>query len=139
MVRTRRPLAAVLAGAILTLSTSCVVVDSTSNPGTGGAPSATASTIPADEATSAEQEMAQAVFDRVNAERAARDLPALGWHDGLAGVARSWNAEMAERETFEHQDIGALLGQAPLADLTGLGENIFQATGPVPAGTVHAG
>jgi len=54
-------------------------------------------------------------------------------------VARGWNAEMARRDTLEHQDVGALLGQPPLEDLAGIGENIFTATGPVPAGTLHAG
>ena len=46
---------------------------------------------------------------------------------------------MVQRGTLAQQDVGALLGQEPLDDLEGLGENIFRATGPVPAGTIHAG
>lgn len=136
----RRLPGAVLLGALLTPVTSCVAVDRTAVPSTpGAAPSATASPVPVDEATAAGQEMSRAVFDRVNAERAARDLPAPAWDEGLAAAARGWNAEMATRETLEHQDIGALLDRPPLQDLAGIGENVFRATGPVPAGTVHAG
>jgi uncharacterized protein YkwD len=83
--------------------------------------------------------MAQAVLDRVNAERAARGLPALAHDEDLAGVARSWNAGMAERDRLEHQDIRALLQRESLGDLEGIAENVFRATGPVPAGTLHAG
>lgn len=54
-------------------------------------------------------------------------------------MARGWDAEMPERGTFEHQDIGALLQRESLDHLAGVGENIFRATGPVPAGTIHAG
>ncbi|WP_345771171.1 CAP domain-containing protein [Geodermatophilus normandii] len=139
MIRGRRPLAAVALGVLLPLSSSCVVVGSTPAPSTGAGPSGTATAVPADEATAVEQDMAQAVFHRVNAEREARGLPPLSWDDDLAAVARGWNTVMAERDRLGHQDLGSLLGQEPLGDLEGLGENVFQATGPVPAGTVHAG
>ncbi len=141
----RRPLAAVLLGVLLPLSGACTVVDSTSPPGPGaaspvtGTGTGTATPVPAGEATAAELDMARAVFDRVAAEREARGLSPLSWDDDLAAVARGWNAEMADRDVLEHQDIGALFGQEPLEDMAGLGENIFRATGPVPAGTAHAG
>lgn len=139
MILRSRSVAAVLLGALVPLSSSCVVVDTTSPPSTGATSSATAPAMPAGEATAAEQDMALAIFDRVNAERDARGLPPLSWDDGLAAVARGWNAEMAERGQLEHQDIGALLQRDSLGHLEGVGENIFQSTGPVPAGTIHAG
>jgi uncharacterized protein YkwD len=139
MILGRRSLAAVLLGALVPLSSSCVVVDTTSPPTTDGTQSTTAPSIPAREATAAEEDMAQAIYDRVNAERDARRLRPLTWDDRLAAVARGWNAEMAQRGQLEHQDIRALLQRESLGHLEGVGENIFQATGPVPAGTIHAG
>ena len=139
MVSGVRPLGVALAGALMVLSSSCAVVASPPASSTRGASSATASPLPAEDDSAAEHEMARSIFERVNAEREARELPPLAWGEDLAAVARGWNAQMADRGTLEHQDLGTLLGQPPVEDLTGLGENIFQATGPVPAGTVHAG
>jgi uncharacterized protein YkwD len=136
---TGRRLAAVTLGVLLPLSSGCGVLDRASPPAPDGAPSATAPPARAGEATPAEAAMAKAVLDRVNAERAARGLPALAHDEDLAGVARSWNAGMAERDRLEHQDIRALLQRESLGDLEGIGENVFRATGPVPAGTLHAG
>ena len=46
---------------------------------------------------------------------------------------------MARTEQLRHQDMGPLLAHEELSDLQGIGENVFQSTGPVPAGTIHAG
>ncbi|SDY71808.1 hypothetical protein SAMN05661080_04386 [Modestobacter sp. DSM 44400] len=62
-------------------------------------------------------------------------------------MARGWNVEMARRGQLKHQDIRAPLERESLSDLdgvgvgvgVGVGKNIFQATGPVPAGAMHAG
>lgn len=83
--------------------------------------------------------MARAILDRVNAERAARGLEELAWNQELAEVARDWSVEMAQKGVLEHQDIGQLLQEEELSGFQGLGENIFRATGSVPAGTIHAG
>ena len=83
--------------------------------------------------------MARAIFDRVNEERGERDLQPLAWDDELAAVAGTWNTEMAASGELRHQDIGQLLQRDALSGFAGLGENIFRATGPVPAGTIHAG
>jgi uncharacterized protein YkwD len=83
--------------------------------------------------------MARTIFDRVADEREARDLGDLEWDDALAEVAREWSADMARRAELEHQDLPELIHDPRLGHFVGLGENIFQATGPVPAGVIHAG
>jgi uncharacterized protein YkwD len=83
--------------------------------------------------------MARAILDRVDDERAGRGLAPVEWDDDLAAVARAWSAEMARRGALQHQDIRALLQRDELSGFQGLGENVFHATGPVPAGTIHAG
>ncbi|WP_409332125.1 CAP domain-containing protein [Trujillonella humicola] len=135
----RRSPAALLALvlAALLLATGCVVGTDVPRSGAGDAP---APQSPPDGSTgAAEEQMARAVFDRVNAERAERDLGELAWNDDLAAVARDWNLQMAEDGRLYHQDLGPLLGGDRLAGFQALGENIFRATGPVPAGTIHAG
>ncbi len=140
MVTTRhRPFAA--AALLAVLLTGCLAVEvPVSGPATtGSGPVAPPTSLPPVDASAAEEEMARAVFDRVNDERAQRGLAPVEWDEDLAAVARSWSAEMARTEQLRHQDIGALLGRGDLSDLQGIGENVFQATGPVPAGTIHAG
>ena len=113
----------------------CAVVENrsvTAAPPPGSAPAG-------DSSAPAEDQIARAVFDRVNAERDARGLEPVAWDDALAGVARDWSAEMADTGEFRHQDIGAVLQREELSGFRAMGENIFQATGQVPAGTVHTG
>ncbi|TFV55244.1 CAP domain-containing protein [Geodermatophilus sp. DF01-2] len=131
----RAPLAAVLT-AVAVLLTGCVAVE-VPVAATGTAP-APESPPPVD-ASSAEERIARAIFDRVNAEREARRLAPLEWDEQLADVARGWSAEMARTGQLQHQDLGALLRSGSLSGFRALGENIFTATGPVPAGTIHAG
>jgi hypothetical protein len=83
--------------------------------------------------------MARAIFDRVADEREARGLVELDWDEALAEVAEEWSAEMARRGELEHQDLTELIHDPRLGHFVGLGENIFQATGPAPAGVIHAG
>lgn len=134
----RHPPLAVVVGLIALLLTGCVVVGTApSETGTESAPAP--QSPPAEAAGSPEDQIARAVFDRVNAERTARGLEELAWNEELATVARDWSAEMAQRRQLQHQDMAALLQRQELSGFQGLGENIFQATGPVPAGTIHAG
>jgi uncharacterized protein YkwD len=121
----------------LLLSAGCVVGGEV--PVDGGAPAAS-DPPPADsgEATG-EDQMARDIFERVNDERAERGLAPVAWNEQLAGVARSWSAEMAQRGTLEHQDVRALLQGDEVSGFTSLGENIFTATGSVPAGVIHVG
>jgi uncharacterized protein YkwD len=133
--RHRRPPVAVLVAAVLGLGLGgCVAVEvpvSDSSPAPQSPP-------PAD-GSSAEDQMARAIFDRVNAERSERGLAPVEWNDALAEVARDWSREMAASGRLEHQDVRDLLPREELGGLNGIGENVFRATGPVPAGTVHAG
>jgi uncharacterized protein YkwD len=148
-VSTTRPLLVRLLlslAAVLLPTTGCVVVD-TSSPDTGAAPGSVAGTVstpapgepPSTDDADAAARMARAVFDRVNDERAARDLAPLEWDESLAGVARDWSRQMADEGRFEHQDIRGLLDREELSGYAGLGENIFTASGPVPAGAAHVG
>lgn len=120
-----------LAGLVLA---GCVVVD------TGGSGDAPAPQSPPQEsAGSAEEAIARSIFDRVNAERAERGIAELAWNDDLAAVASDWSEQMADDGDFRHQDLEPLLRGDRLTGFRALGENIFRATGPVPAGTIHAG
>ena len=133
--RTRRA----LAGALLTMAlsaTGCVAVDGSAPVGTATGP---APQSPPGDGASAEERMAREIFDRVNEERRARDLAPVEWNGALAAVARDWSEQMAGTGRLEHQDIGEVLGREELAGFTGVGENIFTASGPVPAGVAHVG
>ncbi len=77
---------------------------------------------------------AKDLFDRLNAERAARGLPALRWDTKLAGEAIAWSGEMS-RSGFRHSNIGRLLGDGRL---NLVGENIAWARGStVTAASLH--
>ncbi|CCG04493.1 CAP domain-containing protein [Blastococcus saxobsidens] len=129
-----------LAGGLLAVAlsvTGCVVVDGSSSVlATATAP---APQSPPGTDAGIEERIARDIFDRVNDERRARGLEPVEWNGALAGVARDWSVAMAERGVLEHQDVRAVLGREELAGFTGLGENVFTASGPVPAGVAHAG
>ncbi|WP_447007341.1 CAP domain-containing protein [Saccharothrix isguenensis] len=131
-----RFLVAVVTAASVALATTggCVVVsqDGSTGPPPQSPPADRADAPPA-------QRMARDIFDRVNAERAERGLEPVSWNEDLAGVARTWSEEMSRTGRFEHQDTGGLLRGDRLPGFVAVGENIFRATGPVPAGTIHAG
>jgi uncharacterized protein YkwD len=139
-VTTRFSSRATVLGLSAVLLSGCVVVESgPSLPGgtsTGPAPQ---SAPEGDSAAPAEERIARNIFDRVNAEREERGLAALAWNDALAGVAEEWSAEMAATGRLEHQDIAAVLEREELSGFRGVGENIFTATAPVPAGVIHIG
>jgi uncharacterized protein YkwD len=119
------------------LVSGCVVAES--GPGAGGAGPPPQSAPAGASTAPAEERIARAIFDRVNAERAERGLAELDWNDALATVARDWSAEMASTGRFEHQDVAEVLDREELAGFRGIGENIFTATAPVPAGAIHVG
>jgi uncharacterized protein YkwD len=136
--RTRRGLLGVLSAALLATS-GCMVAETT--PGSAGTVTGPAPQSPPAEGADGgpEQQMAREIFDRVNAERRERGLEPVEWNDGLARVARDWSAAMAERGGLEHQDMRELLSRDELSGFAGLGENIFTASAPVPAGVAHVG
>ena len=134
----RRSALAAVTAVLTVLLSGCVAVEVPVS-GPAPEPAAPTSTPPPAEASAAEREMEQDILDRVNDERAERGLGPVEWDEDLAAVGRSWSAEMARTEHLRHQDMGALLAREELSDLQGIGENVFQSTGPVPAGTIHAG
>jgi Cysteine-rich secretory protein family len=137
----QRFLTAVRTAAAALLLSGCVVVgggDGGGGVGTGSAP-APQSPPAAGPSAPAEDRMARAIFDRVNDERAARGIEPVAWNDDLASVARDWSGAMAADGQLRHQDVREVLDGEALSGFTGLGENIFRSTGPVPAGTIHAG
>ncbi|MDK3257908.1 CAP domain-containing protein [Blastococcus capsensis] len=133
-----RTLLGVLYALALT-TTGCVVVDTTDG-SIGAATGPAPQTPPAAGSEAApEERMAREIFDRVNDERRERGIEPVEWNEELAGVARDWSAAMAERGVLEHQDVQEVLSRDALSGFAGMGENIFTASGPVPAGFAHVG
>ncbi|WP_233488907.1 CAP domain-containing protein [Blastococcus sp. TF02-9] len=128
-------------GTALVLFVLCALLPGCVAVGTDVGSTAPPSTTPpaGDGATPAEERMARAIFDRVNAERTARGLAPVGWSDQLAAVARSWSESMAQSGRFEHQDIGEVLGSGDVEGLRAMGENIATSSAAVPAGVLHVG
>lgn len=121
----------------LLLVSGCVVVE---GPRGAGEPTVERHSPPAGVPDSApEQRMERAIFDRVNEEREHRGLPPVQWNDQLADAARQWSAEMAGTGRLSHQDMRELLQREALAGFRAVGENVYTASAPVPAGTIHAG
>jgi uncharacterized protein YkwD len=87
---------------------------------------------PSEPKANKEQRIARELFDRLNAERAARGLNTLGWDDQLAGRATDWSVQMSGPAGFNHSDLHPLLGRFYIA-----AENI--GTGPlgVTSGSMH--
>jgi uncharacterized protein YkwD len=81
--------------------------------------------------TSILDKLAADLFKRVNDERAARNLPALGWDPALASYAKGWSANMAGNG-FRHSNISTLLGPYNF-----VGENIAAGSPGVTAGGLH--
>ena len=144
MLLSRRTVPALLLALLVTLGgpAGCVAVDTRSPAGTGsGTPTPSPPVSPPGDGAGvpAEQRMAQALFDRVNVERENRGLGPVAWNDALAGVAREWSEDMAGTGRLEHQDVRSLLERDELSGFTGIGENVFTASAPVPAGVAHVG
>jgi uncharacterized protein YkwD len=80
------------------------------------------------------------LFDRINAERAARGLDPLAWDVRLANQAAGWSARMPA-VGFRHQDLAGILNSADYAGrYSHLGENIYHGGGTFAgAGPAHAG
>ncbi|MEI4272628.1 CAP domain-containing protein [Klenkia sp. LSe6-5] len=136
-MRRLAPCAAPLVLAVL-MGTGCAVsrapAPGGADPGAAPAPQSAPAAGPD---APAEDQIARAVFDRVNAERVERGLAEVSWNEGLATLARDWSEQMAGSGEFVHQDLRPVLQGDRLPGLVALGENIFTSSGPVPAGTVH--
>lgn len=86
-----------------------------------------------------ERAIAREIFVRVNDERAKRGMAPLQWNHELTRLGRTWSEHLAEIGRLEHRDINELIGSEGLEEFQALGENLFRATGPVPAGEIHVG
>jgi uncharacterized protein YkwD len=74
---------------------------------------------------------------RMNAERAARHMPALAWDPLLAGFASSWAQTLLANHQFQHQSLGRIV-EAAHGRLAEVGENLYSGTGgAADAGTAH--
>lgn len=131
-----RPVTVVLGLVVLVVSTSCVVLEvpAPDGPGVEAPP---AGDPPEAGDADPERSMERVIFEMVNAEREQRGLSPLEWDEQLARRARQWSTDMAAAGQFEHQDPQEM--QAAVNGYTALGENIFQSSGPVPAGRIHVG
>lgn len=78
-----------------------------------------------------EARVAQEMYQRLNAERAARGLPALGWDGALAARAKDWSVTM-QQSGFRHSDLHPLLGRFYIA-----AENIGTGSARSTSGAVH--
>lgn len=78
-------------------------------------------------------DIAHDVFHRVNDERAARGLPPLVWHAGLAEIAGRWSEHMLVEGDYRHSDES--FRQHP--DFYGTAENIAMRYGD--SGEIHVG
>jgi hypothetical protein len=76
--------------------------------------------------------IARDIHVRVNDERAARGLPPVVWHEGLAALARDWSEEMISTG-YRHSPESWRIHP----DFVGIGENIFM--GPRDAAEAHVG
>ena len=74
--------------------------------------------------------ISQDLYERVNAERAARGLPTLSWDPVLADLASRWARQMAADARMYHQDLQGLFGTSLVADrYIALRENIYVGNG----------
>lgn len=67
----------------------------------------------------------QAIFDRVNSDRAANGLGPLAWNPQLGCLAQDHSNTMATTGSFEHRDLSATIRQPDYASYASLGENIL--------------
>ncbi|HZD69166.1 MAG TPA: CAP domain-containing protein [Actinomycetes bacterium] len=123
----------------------------TAAPATTAAPTTTApprttATAPAASAPVTSQDvtvadrMTQDLFGRLNAERKARGLAALGWDDALADMASDWAAHMASTNDFSHRDLSSASSLPGISKFSALGENIAWVEGyPNEAKQLHVG
>lgn len=104
-------------------TTTVPVARASSTPTRPSPPTTVAATAPTRSPSTAER-ITKDLFARVNAERAARGLPALVWSADLARLAADWSGHMASTGTFAHRDLGAA-GRLPgISRFSALGENI---------------
>jgi uncharacterized protein YkwD len=88
---------------------------------------------------SREQAMAEDMFERINAERAARGQSMLAWDSRLAGLATNWARHMGATNNFSHQNLQGLFNDASFrARYSAVRENIYNGSGSyADSGSAH--
>jgi uncharacterized protein YkwD len=86
-----------------------------------------------------EEAVAEDLFERINAERAARGMRMLGWDGQLARLAANWSRQMGASGNFGHQNLSALFGDPAFgARYSALRENIYNGNGAYrDSGSAH--
>jgi uncharacterized protein YkwD len=134
---TRRPGRTTTTTAATTSTTRAATTTTKAAPRPTAAP--TTAGAPAGNETTA-QKLTGDLFDRLNAERAARGLAALKWDGDLAQLAADWSAHMASTGNFSHRDLGAAGSLPGMSKFSALGENIAWVEGyPNMGNQLHVG
>jgi uncharacterized protein YkwD len=82
------------------------------------------------------------IFELVNRQRLRDSLPALGWNDEIAGVARAYSQRMASEDFFDHYDPEGRTAIDRASKVHGwrfIGENLFmtEEVSDLPAFAIH--
>jgi uncharacterized protein YkwD len=79
----------------------------------------------------------QAVFDRVNSDRAANGLGPLSWNPQLGCLAQDHSNTMAQTGNFSHRDLSVTIRQPAYANYASLGENILVGPNTMSGGAME--
>ena len=77
------------------------------------------------------------IVNRVNSDRAARNLGGLAWNARLACLASEWSNYMAGRGTLVHRNLSATINSPGFGAYSGLAENIFVGPSNMDGNTIH--
>ncbi len=91
----------------------------------------TSSTGPSDPTTAA-------MFNALNADRAANGVPGLTWSPKLGNTAGTWAHQMSNAGTLYHQNLSALIASPDYAGYYTLGENILVGPGSMTPSQMEA-
>jgi uncharacterized protein YkwD len=91
-------------------------------PGVGSGAACAAPDAPVDPVT-------VAVFNQVNADRAANGVGGLAWNPQLYCLATDWSAQMAASGNFHHRELNGVIRSHDYDGYSTIGENILR--GPV--------
>ena len=73
--------------------------------------------------------ISDAIFNRVNRDRAAVGLGPLAWNQQLACLAADWSTQMASTGDLHHRDLSATIRSSGFGGYRTIGENVLR--GPV--------
>jgi uncharacterized protein YkwD len=79
-----------------------------------------------------------AMYQALNADRAANGLGGLTWSPKLTNLAGTWAHSMAATGILGHQNLAGIVGQGDFAPYWAMGENILVGPGNMSAGEMEA-